>query len=167
MALQVNQSTVAQSNETAARAYNSNVRLSKRAMEDIKRVNPAPAIATAEVAPTGYVPSAYALLLSRIENSAAHGTPERDPIEDLARILAGKMARMSERTKREITALPEFAAADINDLAALPMHVRNRLMNPPAVEALLALLKHPVFASYIKDAQRASLYGPTGMLLAS
>ena len=153
MALQVNQPTVAQSSETAARAYNSNVRLSKRALDDMKRVTPVPTIATAEVPATGFVPSAYTLLLSRIENNAADGAPERESIEELARMLAAKVARMSERTKRQIS--------------ALPMHVRTRLVDNASVQSLLALLKHPLFASYIKDAQRASLYGPSGMLLAS
>jgi hypothetical protein len=167
MALQVNQPTVAQSSETAARAYNSNVRLSKRALDDMKRVTPVPTIATAEVPATGFVPSAYTLLLSRIENNAADGAPERESIEELARMLAAKVARMSERTKRQISALPEFAAAGLTDLSALPMHVRTRLVDNASVQSLLALLKHPLFASYIKDAQRASLYGPSGMLLAS
>jgi hypothetical protein len=167
MAMQVNQPAVAQNSDTAARAYNSNVRLSKRALDEMKRVTPVPAIATADVPATGYVPSTYTLLLSRIENNAANGTPERQAIDELARMLAAKVARLSERAKRQIAALPEFAAAGLTDLTALPLHVRTRLMNGTAVESLLALLKHPVFASYIKDAQRASLYGPSGILLAS
>jgi len=167
MALQVNQPTVAQTSDTAARAYNANVRLSKRALEDMKRVTPVPTIATAEVPAAGFVPSAYTLLLSRIENNAANGTPEMDSIEELSRLLAGKVARMSERTKRQISSLPEFAAAGLTDLSVLPMHIRTRLMDNTSVESLLALLKNPMFVSYIKDAQRASLYGPSGMLLAS
>jgi hypothetical protein len=167
MALQATQPTVAQTGDSAARAYNANVRLSKRALDDMKRVTPAPAIATAEVPATGFVPSAYTLLVSRIENNAANGNPEKESIEELARMLAAKVARMSDRTKRQISALPEFAAAGLTDLGALPMHVRTRLLGNTGVETLLALLKTPLFVSYIKDAQRASLYGPSGMLLAS
>ena len=167
MALQVNQATVSQTSDTAARAYNSNVRLSKRAMEDIKRVNPVPTIATAEVAPTGYVPNPYTLLLSRIENNADAGTPERESIEQLVRMLSAKLAVISEKGKRQIAALPEFAAAGVTDVSALPMTLRARLMSNTQVDALMALLKHPVLVSYIKDSQRASLYGPSGMLLAS
>lgn len=167
MALQVNQTAVAQASDTATRAYNSNVRLSKRALEDIKRVSPVAAIATAEVPAAGHVPSAYALLLSRIENNAAAGTPERESIEQLARLLSAKLAGLSGAAKRQIAALPEFTAAGLTDLSVLPMHVRTRLAANTGTTPLLALLKHPVFVSYIKDAQRASLYGPSGMLLAS
>lgn len=167
MALQVNQTAVAQANESATRAYNSNVRLSKRALEDLKRVTPVAAIATAEVSPAGHVPSAYTLLLSRIENNAASGTPERESIEQLARLLSAKLAGLSGAAKRQITALPEFASSGLTDLSVLPMHVRTRLASNTGTAPLLALLKHPVFVSYIKDAQRASLYGPSGMLLAS
>jgi hypothetical protein len=166
MPLQVNQPTVAQNSESAARAYNSNVRLSKRALEDMKRVPPA-RVASAETPVTGYVPNPYTLLLSRIENSAAAGKPERDSIEQLARMVTPKLAGLPEKAKRQIAALPEFSAAGLTDLSALPMHLRTRLMENSAVEPLLALLKHPAFMSYIRDSQRASLYGPTGMLLAS
>ncbi len=166
MALQVNQAVVAQNSESAARAYNSNVRLSKRALDDMKPVTPV-RVVTAETPVTGYIPNPYTLLLSRIENNAANGTPERDSIEQLARLLTAKVPGLSEKAKRQIAALPEFASAGESDLAALPMHLRGRLMDNTTVEPLFALLKHPVFASYMRDAQRASLYGPTGMLLAS
>jgi hypothetical protein len=166
MALQVNQPTVTQNNESAARAYNSNVRLSKRALEDMKRVPPVQ-VASAETAVTGYIPNPYTLLLSRIENNAAAGTPERDSIDQLARMLTAKLPGIPDKAKRQIAALPEFSAAGLSDLSALPMGLRGRLMENRSAQTLLALLKHPLFASYIKDSQRASLYGPTGMLLAS
>jgi hypothetical protein len=162
----VNQPTVAQNNETASRAYNSNVRLSKRALEDIKRVNPVPVTAT-ETPVTGYVPNPYTLLLSRIENNAAAGAPERQSIEELARMLNQRIARLSEKAKRQIAALPEFSAAGLSDVSALPTLLRSRLLANTAADALLKLLKNPVFVSYIKDSQRVSLYGPSGMLLAS
>lgn len=166
MALQVNQPTVAQNNETAARAYNSNVRLSKRALEDIKRVTPVPVAAT-ETPVNGNVPNPYTLLLSRIENNAMAGTPERESIEELARMLTLKLGRLPEKAKRQIAALPEFAEAGLTDVSALPMHLRARLASNASTEALLRLLKHPVVVGYIKDSQRATLYGPSGLLRAS
>ena len=166
MALQVNQAVVTQNSETATRAYNSNVRLSKRALDDLKRVNPVPVTAT-EPGVTGFVPSTYTLLLSRIENSAAEGRADRGAAEQLLRFVANKLAAVSEKSKRQIAALPEFNAAGLSDFTSLPLQVRTRLSDNVGVEPLLKLLKHPVFASYMRDAQRASLYGPSGMLLAS
>jgi hypothetical protein len=166
MAMQVAQTASAPSSETAARAYNSNLQLTKRDAETTKR-GPAVRVASRVVEVPGYAPNPYTLLISRIENAALQGQTERAAIAQLAQLLAERVPTLSEKARRQIAELEEFKVTGISTLSRLPMEAQGRLTSAGQSPALLNLLKQPLFVSYIKDSQRAALYGPRGILLAS
>jgi hypothetical protein len=165
MALSVTEPAVAHNTEAAPRS-STGVKLSKRAQDDLKQKDPAPG-KVKEPERTALTANPYTLLLSRIENSAASGAPDRAAVEQLGRFLAIRLAGLGQRAQRQIAALPEFAAAGLSDVAGMAERVRGQLANGAAVGPILALLKHPSFMAHVKDLPRASVYGPRGLVQAS
>ena len=167
--MNVVQSQLNQKRDGAARAYSTpmNLSQSKRAAEPAIAEAAAPArIRVAELQASGLAPSAYTVLVSRLEN---RGTGDVQAVDELAGYLGERLARTSDPTLRRLAALPEYAAAGLTpDLATLPKQLAARLHDASATQPLLALLKHPVFAATMKDQQAPiPLYGPRGNLRAS
>jgi hypothetical protein len=164
--MQVAQSQLNQNKDVATRAYQSHVKLSKRAQELIEH-DPAVSVRVSvpELEARGLTPSVYTVLVSRIENGGA------DPVavDELAGWLDQRLPSISEQARRRLVALPEYAAAGLpTDVATFPRKLAARLREGSQTPALLALLKHPVFAGIMKDQQApVGLYGPRGVLRAS
>lgn len=154
-----------QTNDMAARSYSAHVNLSKREPEIVKR-DPSVRMSVPELEANGFTPSPYTVLVSRIEN---RGAADPTAVDELADWLEQRLPRISEQSRRRIAALPEYAAAGLtSDFNSLPRQIAARLRDGSVAQAMLALLKHPVFAAYMKDQQvRVAMYGPRGILRAS
>lgn len=164
--MQVAQTQLNQNKDVAARAYQTHVKLSKRAQELIEQDPAVPVrVSVPELEAGGLAPSVYTVLVSRVENRGA------DPaaVDELAGWLDQRLPGISEQARRRLAALPEYAAAGLTaDVATLPRQIAARLREGTHTPALLALLKHPVFANIMKDQQApVASYGPRGLLRAS
>lgn len=155
-----------QHSDLAARAYNTHVN-PKQPGPAFPLDEAAPVkVSVAELEATGLAPSAYTVLISRLENRGA-----ADPVvvTELTDWIATRLPHISDQARRRIVALPEYAAAGLKlEFATVGRQIAARLGQDGVTDAMLALLKHPLFTAYMKDQQiRAALYGPRGVLRAS
>jgi hypothetical protein len=162
--------------DLAPRSYSAHVNLSKRGQEIVKRESPI-RLTVPELEANGLAPSVYTVLVSRIENRGAGDTTA---VDELADWLDQRLPRISEQARRRIMSLPEYEGAGLTpefDSMARQMAARLRTRNeastpnsqPDSItQSMLSLLKHPLFAAYMKDQQvRIAMYGPRGFLRAS
>jgi hypothetical protein len=165
-----------QTGNLAAGAYSAHVNLSKRGQEIVKRAAPA-RVTVQELEAGGLAPSVYTVLVSRIEN---RGAGDATAVDELADWLDQRLPRISDQARRRIMRLPEYEAAgltpEFDSLArqvAARLRTRSEKPEPGAAQdsvtqTMLDLLKHPLFAAYMKDQQvRVAMYGPRGLLRAS
>jgi hypothetical protein len=155
-----------QNHDLAARTYSAHVNLSKRGPEAQGEGAGPVRMGVAELEANGLAPSAYTVLVSRLENRGANDTTA---VTDLAEWIDARLPRISDQARRRIVALPEYGAAGLKpEFDSLARQIADRLNKGGVTEAMLALLKHPVFAAYMKDQQvRIAMYGPRGLLRAS
>jgi hypothetical protein len=164
--MQVAQTQLNQNKDVATRAYQTHVKLSKRAQELIEGEDGGPLrVRVQELEAGGLAPSAYTVLVSRVENRGA----DPEAVDELAAWLDQRLPGISEQARRRLIALPEYAAAGLApDVATLPRQISTRMREDSQIPALLALLKQPVFAGIMKDRQvPVASYGPHGALRAS
>lgn len=155
-----------QNHDLAARTYSAHVNLSKRGPDAPVASDGPVRMSVAELEANGLAPSAYTVLVSRLENRGANDTTA---VADLAEWIDARLPRISDQARRRIVALPEYGAVGLKpEFDSLARQIADRLNKGGVTEAMLALLKHPVFAAYMKDQQvRVAMYGPRGMLRAS
>lgn len=153
-----------QTKDMAARSYSVHASLSKRGADLAKSRQPGRVTVPEEANPLA--PSPYTVLVSRIEN---RGSADASAAAKLADWLEVRLPRLSDPSLRRIAQLPETAAAGLSpEPATFAKQIVARLRQGPVAQAMLALLKHPVFAAYMKDQQvRVAMYGPQGSLRAS
>jgi hypothetical protein len=162
----VQSQTLGQNNDLAARTYGAHVSLSKREPEAaLKRDQPV-RMTVSDLQASGLAPSVYTVLVSRIEN---RGSTDPAAVEELADWIDQRSPRITDQARRRIMALPEYEAAGLKpDFNTLARQISDKLAKGSVSDAMLVLLKHPVFAAYMKDQQvRVAMYGPKGMLRAS
>ena len=155
-----------QHSDLATRAYNTYVNAPKPGpafpLEEAAPVK----VSVAELEATGLAPSAYTVLVSRLEN---RGGSDTSAIVELTDWIDSRMPHLSDQARRRIAALPEYAAAGLKpEAGALGPQIAVRLGQDGVTDSMLAFLKHPLFTAYMKDQQvRTTVYGPRGLLRAS
>jgi len=155
-----------QNSDLAARTYSAHVNLSKKNPEPQTGTGTTIRLNVADLEANPLTPSAYTVLVSRLEN---RGTTDLAAIEELADFIDTRLPRITDQARRRITSLPEYQAAGLTpEFDTLGRQIADRLSKGGVTQAMLVLLKHPVFAAYMKDQQvRVAMYGPRGMLRAS
>jgi hypothetical protein len=163
---------IAQSRQTgpnsdhAARTYSAHVDLSKKNPEIAPERSTSVRLTVEELEASGLAPSAYTVLVSRLENRS---TTDKAAVQELVDWIGARLPRISEQARRRITGLAEYKAAGLTPaFDTLGRQISERLSKGDGTPALLVLLKHPVFSAYMKDQQvRVAMYGPRGMMRAS
>ena len=119
------------------------------------------------VAKTTYSPSAYMMLVSRLEGMIRRGSVDRDLLVELGAQLNERLAHAPEQARQRIQALGEYSALGVEKFAALPERIVTNLQEQATARTALELLKQPGFAAVMKIESSAQLYGPGGVLRAS
>jgi hypothetical protein len=159
-------STVGKSSETPARPHNPDLLNRQRVLERYDTASrPAGKATGAEEA--AFSPSAYLMMISRIENQLRRGATDRPAVDQLSRMLAEKLSILTQRTRRSLLELPEVKTLGVDNLSQLPVLARSRLSSGEDTAPLLNLLKTPAFVAAINDEVRTRTYGPQGLLRAS
>ena len=155
-----------QNHDLAARTYSAHVNLSKRGPDAPVASDGPVRMSVAELEANGLAPSAYTVLVSRLEN---RGTNDTTAVADLAEWIDARLPRISDQARRRIMGLTEYKAAGLTpEFDTLGRQIAERLSKGGVTQAMLVLLKNPVFAAYMRDQQvRVAMYGPRGLMRAS
>lgn len=164
--MQLGSNTVTAGAETSARMPNSDVLLARHAPAKPElQGNKRPRSEAAQE--DGFVRSAYLVLVSRLEDMVRNGARDEGSLAEL-RVLVGKrMAMLTESARQKVQALGEFQATGASTTQHLPNLLDALLRDRNTAETGFALLKHPLFVSYMKDDRQVVTYGPQGLLRAS
>ena len=112
-------------------------------------------------------PGDYMMLISRIDNMLREGRFDREPVDHLARYLAGRIAQLPVGSRQNLQALPEMRTLGVNNLTLLPTTLSNGFHSRTQTPELFALLRSPVFAAAMKNENGPGTYGPRGLMRAS
>jgi hypothetical protein len=164
--MQINASTVTAGSSTSNRMPDPDALAYKQ--------NPSPAESKSEgraikleIATPGYTPSAYALMVSRLESLVNRNAVDEPSLERLRAHIAQRIGALGEESRRALAALADLHGVQAPRATQVPVRLQELLRTPAQAPTALGLLKDTAFAALMKDQPRVRTYGPQGLMRAS
>ncbi len=152
--------------ESNLRPQNPNLHLRQEAYEQSQETQ-APRKAGVVVESQEMAPSPYMMLISRIDAMLNKGKVDQRTLDQLQAILSERIGGFTAAARRNLLEMPSAKALELDSAAALPGYVSRHLRDGRQRDAVMELLRNPVFAAAMKDESRTATYGPRGYLRAS
>ncbi|MBI4083688.1 MAG: hypothetical protein HY423_13870 [Candidatus Lambdaproteobacteria bacterium] len=164
--MQINSTTVTPGSNTPNRMPDPNV-LAYRQNQAPAESNGEGRAIKLEIATPGFAPSAYGLMVSRLESLVNRNAVDEPSLERLRAHIAQRIGALGEDSRRALAALAEAHGVQAPRAAQVPARLQELLRNPAQAKTALALLKDTAFAALMKDQPRVRTYGPQGLMRAS